>query len=172
MARLRVDRFEPAVHRSVEGDVPRGDERAAPHRKLFFDRPDGAFVDRIPRIEGAAISTRSRIHLDIDADVRSSGDVVRLNAFFVLTQICMRDVEQSRQRRVRARLPIFRTRRRRTDVVNDVAESRRLLLNRDQTTRLQIDAAADGVVVKRRRRKDLAVRAIHYIEIAVALRTQ
>src|ERR1051326_7012766 len=172
LSRLRVDGLEPSIHRSVERDVAGRDERAAPHRKLLFDRPDRALVDRVPRVEHATIAARPRVHLHVRADVRRARNVVGLHALFVFAEICVRDVEQTRQRGERRGLPVFRAGRGRTDVVNDVSESRRLLFDRDQTAGAQIDAAADRVVVERRCGEDLSVRPIHDVDVAVALRAQ
>src|SRR5215204_6212912 len=56
LAGSRVHGLEPSLHRAVERDVPRGDERAAPHGKVLLDAPDLLACDRIPRIELAAVS--------------------------------------------------------------------------------------------------------------------
>ena len=64
--------FEPSVHRAVEDDVGRRDERAAPHRKVLFHRPDFLRVDRIPSAEDAAVAAGAGVHLDVRADVRRS----------------------------------------------------------------------------------------------------
>src|SRR5437762_3312967 len=109
LARLRVDCFEPPLHRPVERDVAGSDERAAPHRKVFFDRPYLPRVDGIPGIELAAMAAGTSVHFYTHTNVRSAGDVVRLHSLFVLAEVLMRDVEESRQWRVRRRLPVFRS---------------------------------------------------------------
>ena len=63
-AGARIDRLEPAFHRSVERDIASGDECAAPDRKRFLDRPSLLPRLRIPGGEFAAMSAgASEIHL-------------------------------------------------------------------------------------------------------------
>src|SRR5213078_419512 len=92
LAGLRVDRLEPAVHRSVKHDVARGRKRARPDRELLFQAPDLRAANRIPRVELAAMAAGARVHLDVRSDERRYLDVVRLHALFVLAEVVVRDV--------------------------------------------------------------------------------
>ena len=93
--RIRVERLEPPVHRSVEHQVTRCRQRAAPHRERLADFPHRPARNRIPRRHLAAMPARTRIHLDVRSDVRRPGNVICLRSLHVHAQILMRDVEQS-----------------------------------------------------------------------------
>src|SRR5581483_7805455 len=73
---VRVQGFEPTIHRSVEHNVSGRYYRAAPGRKLFFYFPDRLAIDRIPGRELSAIAARPGVHTHVGADVRRSGDVI------------------------------------------------------------------------------------------------
>src|ERR1051326_7592297 len=99
IAGARVDRFEPAVHRSVKDQVARRGQRAAAGGKLFFAAPDFCARDWIPGGEGAAIRSAVAVHLHIRADERGPLDVVRLDGFHFLAEVVLRDVEQEERKR-------------------------------------------------------------------------
>src|SRR5438105_9117561 len=122
---LRVDRLEPAVHRSVEHEVAAGGERAAPHREGLRDRPHLLARDRIPRHEATARLVEVLVHLGFGAEVGRARDVTRRKEGRVLAQVLMRHIEQSRARRPRTRLPVLGARRAGTVVANNASQDRR-----------------------------------------------
>ena len=122
LAGLGVDRLEPAIHRSVEGDVAGGHQRAAPDREFLCDRPHLGALDRVPGHELAAIPAGSGIHVDRRADIGRAGDVADLAGLEVHAEVLVRHVEQLGARRPRGRLPVLRAGRGRTDVLDRLAE--------------------------------------------------
>src|SRR5205085_5056154 len=98
-------------------------ERTAPGGELLLQAPDLSAGDRIPRVELAAVTSRSRVHLDVCADERRPLDVVGLDALLVLAEVVVRNVEKTRVRREGRWLPVLPARRRRADVANDSADA-------------------------------------------------
>src|SRR4051812_10656318 len=109
---MRIQSFEPSVHRPVKDYVARGHDRAAPHGELLSYLPNGLGVHGIPSGELAAMSARARIHLYVRPNIRRARDVIRLDTLHFVTQIIMRDVLQVSFRRESRRLPVLCARRR------------------------------------------------------------
>src|SRR6476646_1228836 len=93
---LRIDRFEPTIHRAVKNHVARRGESPTPHRKILGYGPHLFVLHRVPRQKLAAISARSRIHAHIRTDIRRARDVIRFKTFFVHAEILVRDVDETR----------------------------------------------------------------------------
>src|SRR5688500_147417 len=96
LAGSRVHRLEPPFHRSLEDDIAGGGERSAPHWKTLGELPGGTLADRIPGGEFPPMSSRTSVVLDVRADERRPGDVVRLGRLEIHAQVLVRQVKQSR----------------------------------------------------------------------------
>src|SRR6185369_742492 len=82
----------------------------------------------------------------------------------------MWDVNESRIRRERGRLPVFCARRSRTDISNHLAYLRFHLRIFDQPSGIQVDALGGCDVCTRIRRKDLSGGPIKNVDITIAFR--
>src|ERR671913_1629153 len=76
LAGAGMERFEPALHGSVEDHVAGGYDRGAPHRKVLGTRPDGLALPHVPGLEHAAMAARARLEAHLGPDIGRAGDVV------------------------------------------------------------------------------------------------
>ena len=111
----------------------------------------------------------SGLDLDDRPDIRRSDDVARLRGLLVLAEILVRDVEQLRARRIRGGLPVLAARGGGTDVAHHGARSLQLVGCVVQRTRLEVDAGGRIDRHERRCRQHLAARAVHHVDVAVAI---
>src|SRR3954452_11242958 len=90
-----IDSLEPAVHGSVECNVPCSDKRTAPDGKLLVDAPNIFSLDGIPSRKDPAVSTRAGIHPDLHAHIRRAGYKVCLRALRFVTEIVVRQIKKA-----------------------------------------------------------------------------
>src|SRR3954451_21645637 len=165
VAALRIDGFEPAVHRPVEDHIGRGHRSAAPHRKLFLDAPELAPLRDIPGRELAAVAARPGVHPDLGADIGRPGDIADLGVLGVVAQIVVRNVQHAVLWRVGRGLPVLGAWRGGTDIAHDGA-GRGLLIRRVlQPAGLQIDPDGRGDIRERLGVEHLAGRAVQQIDV-------
>src|SRR6185437_7189313 len=62
LARVRIDSFEPTLHRSVEHDIACSRKRSAPNGEHVGIAPDNFSCDRVPPRECATVSAGSLVH--------------------------------------------------------------------------------------------------------------
>ena len=86
--------LEPAIHRSVKGNVACRHEGAAPHREFFVNLPDLFPCNWIPGHELATIAARPRIHVDIGADEWDASNVAGLGGLVVHAEVLVWHVEK------------------------------------------------------------------------------
>ena len=110
-----------------------------------------------------------RVHPRVGPDVGCAGDVARLHAFEIHAEILVRNVEETRARRPRRRLPVLGAGGRRADLSHDLAELRLLLVVVDEPAARGIDAPGRRDVGELRGRQHLAGRAIEHVHVAVAI---
>src|SRR6266852_4123337 len=95
----RIDRLQPAFHRTVEHDARGRGQRATIRRQVLLDFPLDLPDGRIPRDEPATVTARAREHAHDRADVRLTGGVLHLYALVVHADVVRGDVEQLGLRR-------------------------------------------------------------------------
>src|SRR4051812_29099413 len=170
LAVFGVERLEGPVHRAVEDNVARRDERAAPHGEALVHAPALLRRDRIPGGELAAMTARTGLHRHIGADIGRARDVRGLVGDGVLTKVLVRNVEELSARRPRRGLPVLGTWRRRTDIAYRRARLRLGLRVVLQPSGFQVHAGRGCDMDEGRGGKYFAARAVHYVDVAVTLR--
>src|SRR5204863_7191441 len=106
---------------SVKNHVAGGYSSAAKNRELFLDLPRRPFVYWVPSCDEAHVPAGTSIKFCVGADVRRTGDIIRLGPFPIHAQICMRNIQKPGSGRISARFPIFSSRSIRTYVVNNLS---------------------------------------------------
>src|SRR4051794_20956775 len=102
--------------------------------------PDLFLGDRIPCHELAAIASRARIHVDRSADEWRTCDIADLARLKMHAEMLVRHVEQFGPRRPGGGLPVLCAGGGRTDVIDGLADDRRLLAIRDDLAGFQVNA--------------------------------
>src|SRR5689334_20528644 len=90
-----IERDEPSFERAVKYDITAGREHARINRQdLILDAPRLLRVSDVPRYQLSLVSPGAWVHLHVGAEVRSAGNVVRLDPFIVHTRVVRGDVEK------------------------------------------------------------------------------
>ena len=112
---------------------------------------------------------RPGVHPHLHADVGRAGDVAGLGGLGVLAEVVVRDVRKPGSRRVGRRLPVLGGGRCGTYLARDPADLLLLLGIVDQPAGLEVDARGRGDMSVGPGVEDLAGKADHQVDIAVAL---
>src|SRR5690606_33601767 len=94
LAGCSIQGLEPALHRSIEDDIPRRDDCAAPHGKLLFDRPDFLTGADVPSCEFAAVTAGPRLHMHVGADEGGARDIADLRLDDIHAEIVVRQIDE------------------------------------------------------------------------------
>src|SRR3984957_9242831 len=164
-ARLGVDGFEPAIHGPVKDESARGGHRAAPQRQVLLDGPDRLPLHWVPCCEFATIAARAWLAHDLRADERRASYVADGPALPIHAQVFVRYVHKAGQRGKGRWIPILEAGRRRADVVYYDADLRELIRVHDGSPGFEIDAQNGIDVAIWLGRDDLAVLAVHHVEM-------
>src|SRR6185437_3394592 len=125
--------------------------------------------DRIPGGKESAIAARASVHADVHADIRRSGDVIRLGALFFEAEIVMGDIDKAGLRGKGRWLPVLAAGRGRADIAHGF-EAGYLRGIQIQLSRFQVDGQGAVDVSEGLSGKDFARGAVHDVHAAVPVR--